>query len=39
MELSGCQMRTSETQKAHQKSERKIKELQFQVRNFGRGAP
>ena len=30
MELSSCQMRTSETAKAYQKSERKIKELQFQ---------
>ena len=30
MELSNCQMRTGETQKAYQKSERKIKELQFQ---------
>merc|ERR1712112_231619 len=30
MELSSCQMRTGETQKAYQKSERKIKELQFQ---------
>ena len=30
MELSNCQMRTAETQKAYQKSERKIKELQFQ---------
>ena len=31
MELSSCQMRTSETAKAYQKSERKIKELQFQA--------
>merc|ERR1712113_115003 len=30
MELGNCQMRTAETQKAYQKSERKIKELQFQ---------
>ena len=30
MELSSCQMRTSETAKAYQKSERKIKELCFQ---------
>merc|ERR1712029_1275189 len=30
MELGNCQMRTAETLKAYQKSERKIKELQFQ---------
>merc|ERR1712141_632001 len=30
MEMGNCQMRTGETQKAYQKSERKIKELQFQ---------
>ena len=31
MELGNCQIRTAETQKAYQKSERKIKELQFQT--------
>ena len=31
IELDNCQMRTAETQKAYQKSERKIKELQFQT--------
>ena len=31
LELGNCQMRTAETQKAYQKSERKIKELQFQT--------
>jgi len=30
MELGNCQARTSESMKAHQKAERKIKELQFQ---------
>ena len=31
IELDNCQMRSAETQKAYQKSERKIKELQFQT--------
>ena len=31
MELGNCQIRTAETQKAYQKSERKIKEPQFQT--------
>jgi len=30
MELSNCQMRTSDNQKAYQRGERRIKELQFQ---------